>query len=140
VKVDVQVRGLEELKRELNKLSVAIGDRLINNAARAGARVVARQAKANAPVGETGALKKSLRVRRRSADDRRRGEVVAYAGTPLFYAKFQEFGTVKQPARPFLRPAVDESTVAIYDAIQRNLSVGIDREVAKQPVPLDTGE
>jgi HK97 gp10 family phage protein len=138
-KVTVTVRGVEELRRDLNRLSVAVGDRLINNAARAGARVVVRAAKVKAPV-ETGELQKSLRVRRRTADERKRGEVVAYAGTSLFYARFYELGTSRQPARPFLRPAADESHAEIFRTIQESLSRGIDREIAKQPVPLDVSD
>jgi hypothetical protein len=46
----VQVRGLDELKRELARLSGPTAGRLARNAAMAGARVAARQAKLRGPV------------------------------------------------------------------------------------------
>jgi hypothetical protein len=45
VKVDVQVRGLEELKRELARLSGAVQTRLSRNACMAGARLAAKEAR-----------------------------------------------------------------------------------------------
>jgi hypothetical protein len=41
MKVDVKVRGIEELKRELAKLNAAVAGRLARNAFMAGARVIA---------------------------------------------------------------------------------------------------
>jgi Bacteriophage HK97-gp10, putative tail-component len=58
-KIKVTVRGVAELRRELNTLSVAVGVRLLNNAARAGARVVAAAARKIVPV-RTSRLKASL--------------------------------------------------------------------------------
>jgi hypothetical protein len=66
-RVRTTIRGVEELRRDLNNLSNAVATRLINNAARAGARVVVKAAKTRAPV-ESGALKKSLRLRQRTAE------------------------------------------------------------------------
>jgi hypothetical protein len=44
MKVDVQVRSLEELKRELARLSGAVQTRLSRNATMAGARLAAKEA------------------------------------------------------------------------------------------------
>jgi hypothetical protein len=44
VKVDVQVKGIEELQREMKRLSNAVATRLARNATMAGARVVAARA------------------------------------------------------------------------------------------------
>lgn len=44
------------------------------------------------------------------------GEKSVYVGTNVFYAPYQEYGTMKTPAQPFLKPAVTEHT-AEYKAI-----------------------
>ncbi len=55
---------------------------------------------------EAGALKKSIRVVRLHGDPKM--NVRIYAGNrEVFYARFVEYGTVKMPARPFLRPALN---------------------------------
>ena len=134
----VQIRGLEQLKRELANLSAATAARLSLNAAMAGARVAARRARELAPV-ETGALRASIKARR-PAQGQRGGSRVALAGSNLFYASFIERGTSRQPARSFLRAAVDANALEIRAKIEENLSRGIDRELAKNPMPIDPGE
>jgi histone H3/H4 len=42
-----------------------------------------------------------------------------------------EFGTVHSAAKPFLRPAVDESAQAAIDKLAENLWKGIAREAEK---------
>jgi HK97 gp10 family phage protein len=136
-----EVRGLPELKRELARLSRAVQTRLARNAVMAMARVVAKHARANAPV-ETGRLRASIKAKR----DRDRaaaattGRVVAFANASVFYAKFIEFGTAHQPPRAFMRPALDEHGPEIHAKLIENLSAGIDRELRKQAVAEDPGE
>jgi len=83
------------------------------------AEKVADKARQNVPVGkdvpqgkgkwskrEAGALKKSIRVVRLKGDPK--SNVRIYAGNrEVFYARFVEYGTVKMPAKPFLRPALE---------------------------------
>ena len=75
----------------------------------------------------TGTLRRSIRVRREI--DRRTGERTAYAGTDVFYGRMVEFGTVKMPPRPFMRPALDAGGQEAVNAIATNLADGIEREV-----------
>lgn len=49
----------------------------------------------------------------------------------LFYGRFHEFGTVKMPARPFLRPAIEDNKQAAIDAIARRLKQRIDKVKSK---------
>ena len=58
-------------------------------------------AKANAPV-DTGRLRNSI------THDVRSLEEAVYIGTNVEYAPYQEYGTYKMNAQPFLRPAVNE--------------------------------
>lgn len=81
-----------------------------------------RRAKKKAPV-DTGRLRASITLadseglvqplgseaQEGDSVDRPNEEFVVRIGSNVDYAKFIEFGTVNQPAQPFLRPAVDEA-------------------------------
>jgi HK97 gp10 family phage protein len=43
---------------------------------------------------------------------------VAFVGTNVYYAPYVEFGTVKQSAKPFLRPALDLNTGKILQVYE----------------------
>lgn len=58
---------------------------------------------------ESGALKRTIRVVRLKGDPKL--DVRVYAGNRkggIFYAHFVEYGTSKMPAKPFLRPALQQ--------------------------------
>jgi HK97 gp10 family phage protein len=64
---------------------------------------VERDAKGRAPT-DTGALRASLAgMVKPTVDDAVKG----YVGSNLKYSKFQEFGTSKMGAQPYLRPAIE---------------------------------
>jgi hypothetical protein len=88
LKVTVQIRGLEQLKAELQRLSATTAARLSKNAAMAGARVAARRAKALVPV-DTGKLRASIKAMR-PPGGQQAGQRVALAGSKLFYSRFIE--------------------------------------------------
>jgi len=87
---------------ESNKLPglPAEARRHLSQAVRKAAHDIEARAKTKAPV-DTGALKASIKAR---AVDQLTSEVVVGQS----YGLFQEFGTVRMAARPFLRPAVEE--------------------------------
>ena len=81
--------------------ALAAGAGVSGGVARVAAEVADR-ARALAP-RETGTLAESIGVEvERSPDG-----VVAHVGTSLLYGLFQEVGTSKMPANPYLRPALD---------------------------------
>jgi HK97 gp10 family phage protein len=122
--------GGPELEAALKDLGSQVAGRLGENAVRAGARViVARARQTTAFFDVTGATRRSFRVLRQI--DRRAGERTAYAGSTYFVARLLEFGTVKMPARPSLRPAADEGAQEALNALAANLSDGIEREVGR---------
>lgn len=78
---------------------------------------VQRSAKHNAPV-DTGYLKRSI-----YRDTTKRGsEVVGRVYAVAEYAIYQEFGTVKMRANPFLFPALDEHRKDIQNGLKDYLS------------------
>lgn len=60
----IEVKGLREVQKALYLYSQQLGDRVILAALRQGANLIKKAAVANAPRGSTGALKKSLSVKR----------------------------------------------------------------------------
>jgi HK97 gp10 family phage protein len=138
VTITVQVRGLEELKRELARLGEVTAGRLARNASMAAARTTANFAPLYVPV-RTGRLKASIKARRPKGRALR-GRAASYANAAARHAWLVEYGTKHSAARSYLRRAIDEHQVEIYQKIVENLSNGIRRELAKQSVPEDPGE
>lgn len=135
--VKITVKGLPELKAEMQRLSASAQTRLARNGSMAMARVVARYARLNAPVGETGDLKRSIKARR---DPSRRSAPIAYANASVWYSHFPEFGTAHSAAHPYLRPGLDDHLPEVNAKLIENLGRGIEREVAKQFIAEDQGE
>ena len=94
----------------------------------AAGEIVAAHARTLVPV-DTGALRDSIRVTRLIGDPKR--NIRVYAGNRVqggsrkrgaergaFYAHMVEHGTVKMPARPFLRPALNASKGRIVSILR----------------------
>lgn len=104
---DVTIKGAKELFAFLNQLPVNVEKNIMRSALRAGASVIAKQAKANVPV-KMGGLKASIRT----GSNVRKGGAEAYvrAGgrknkanskdNSAFYANFVEFGTAAHMIYP----------------------------------------
>jgi HK97 gp10 family phage protein len=80
---------------------------------------VADLARGKVPV-LTGKLKDTIRVRRLKGDPKQ--NVRVYAGNRLkggaFYAHMVEYRTVKMKAKPFMRPALNQSKAAIKSIVE----------------------
>ncbi len=140
------VKGLSELQKFLDQLTVKLEKNIMRGALRAGAKTILTEAKANVPV-KSGELRDSLKIGTKS----RAGKVTASVRTKLFYARFVEFGTaahviggknggwlsfggtftkaVDHPGAkpyPFMRPALDgqaqNAVVATAEYIKRRLT------------------
>lgn len=143
----VQVKGLRELGLQMRALSADMAGKVARQATAAGAGVARKAIKAGAPK-DTGNLQAAIVMKRvqgtplteeyvvavrkgktRDAKAAKRGE--GRLGKDAFYAPFQEFGTVKAPAQPFIRPGFEESVQPATDAIARRLKQRIDKVSAK---------
>ena len=138
-----------QVKKALDKLPGVLQQRVVVGATRAAAKVIADEAKQNVPV-RTGLLKKSIGVAKAKKKDTEPGHVKFYVvpkskiaftkkvnggklkvKTYAWYAHFVEFGTAKMAARPFLRPAFENSAVKSVKAFQEYAVKRVDREVRK---------
>jgi HK97 gp10 family phage protein len=88
----IAISGLSELQKMLDELPAKIEANIMRGALRQGANIYRDRARANAPVGKTGKLKKSIKVKTTLRKGKAVSQIVA-GGGDAWYAKFVEFGT-----------------------------------------------
>lgn len=149
----VSILGLGELQADFERLSRAAGNKVVRDAVMAGARVARDKARSLAPV-DTGRLKKNITATRLKQSEtptcataglrvkkpkgkttksiKGRGKksrsTKAVYDAP-YYWWFVEYGTSKNPAAPFMRPAWDNSLPQIEKAVTDKLAQGIDNAI-----------
>jgi HK97 gp10 family phage protein len=156
VKVEIQMHGLEGVLDTLRQLPAEIVSKRggpVRAALRKAALVIHRQELANleavtaatADNGKrlsTGFLKQNVVVTRGKEPVGTKGERYLvrvrrkrYPGrknvSTLKTAQLLEYGSSKQPAEPWIRPAVEGRASEAMQTVQRELLAGIDRIVAK---------
>ncbi|MFC1121885.1 HK97-gp10 family putative phage morphogenesis protein [Pasteurella multocida] len=154
--VTVKVNGLSELQQAMQNLGRKTSNRIAVKAMRNGGAIVRDKARQNAPVlkenvphRRAGTLKKAISARTKvnrggktntyiwvkglstkqvlKFKDKT-GKAGAYNPKDPFYWRFLEFGTSKMPARPFLRPAFQQSKNQAAKAIIETLHKEIVKE------------
>ena len=110
------IDGADALYNTLKEMGPSLVRKALKDALDCSGSVVQEAAMANAPVAEVGteihpAGQLKLDVRRKSKIDMAEGvgTCAIYFSKHSFYGAFSEFGTSKEPARPWLRPAFTES-------------------------------
>lgn len=123
----------KSLMSSLKELPINIQTNVMVGATRAGANAIAEEAKSRVPI-DTGDLKKSIGVNREKGTR----EIVRFAISPRkgkglggWYAHFVEFGTSKQAAQPFMRPAYENSSEEALRRAGEYLRARVPFEVAK---------
>ena len=101
-RLEFRLDGHKELVAKFHGLDDWVQSRKIQAALRAGGLIIMNDAKARAPV-LTGNLRRSITVQDGP------GPQEVNIGTDVEYAPFQEFGTSRMGARPYLRPAFDQN-------------------------------
>lgn len=136
-KVTYKMTGLKDLERALSQLPKAVGRRAGLNALRQGGEPIAKMARSLAPVDE-GDLRESIDVKATLAPSQR-GDKGALAPVEMYVgpgqhpqAITQEFGTFKEPAQPFMRPAWDAQRVHALDIIGTALGIEIDKAAKRE--------
>lgn len=101
-----------------DKITAEVEKKAMDRLQKAG-EMVADKARQKVPV-DTGKLKETIRVTRLKDDPKL--DIRVYAGNRekggAFYAHMVEFGTVKMPAKPFLRPALNQSKASIMEIME----------------------
>lgn len=161
MKVDLRLRGLDGVLDTLKKLPpeiVAKRGGPVLQSLRKGARVILKEARANLdratanhPTFSTGLGRKSLGIARSRMPGGVRGEAVRIRVRRLLYPGNKkrrgrkmatgdalwmlEYGTAKQPAEPWLRPAFDakaeEAIATTVDDLKRRVDDIVRKQLAQ---------
>jgi HK97 gp10 family phage protein len=128
----VAITGVREIDRALKGLEPKLAKKVLRQALRSGLKPVLAQVRANAPVGETGALKGSIKIY--TARTRKKViklRVVAHQGKGRSpHAAAVEFGTANQDGRHFERDAFDATKDRARQIAVAEIRAGVER-VAK---------
>lgn len=135
----IRIEGLRELQEQLKEVGDALTQRkVLRAAARKAFKPVLDEAISRAPI-DTGALKESMRL---ASVNPKKGDAVVVVGLEFRKSKdkkdagwrwhFPEFGTVKQDAKPYIRPAFDNNVEAVTRDLKEQLKKGIAKALKKK--------
>ena len=133
--LEIEIKGIKELAKNIDSLGKNFARSTLRTALRNAAKPVVGRAKAKVPVA-TGDLKRSLAAVVKVDRD---GVGIARVGARRgggfrgYHVHLVELGTSQQPARPFLRPALDdaESQGEVRDAFIMALNNTIEKRLAR---------
>lgn len=136
---DFEIKGLDELKRKLANVSNEIVKKSGRTAVRKAANVIRKDAIARAKAFDDPstpiAIHKLITTRFNSKESRRTGDISFKVGVrggagsknDAYYWRFLEFGTEKMAARPFMRPAMENSTEKVTETLVTEFDKAIDK-------------
>lgn len=130
-----RIEGAKEVEVVLRRLPNQVRGRVLRAVAMSGARVLRDAARQNAPV-ESGTLRESIVARGERRAGRHEVRVKVGPLRTAFYGLFQEFGTSRLAARPWLRPAFEASKVEALRRIGAALGPAIERAAKRLAGPL----
>jgi HK97 gp10 family phage protein len=120
------INGGPNAIRNIAGLEKKIRTKILKQAIRAGAKVMAKEVKANAPE-DTGRLKRSIKLR---AGKRKKGvisiNVVVSGGHDTPFVTSVEYGNEHTVAHPFIRPAFNSTVEPVGELIVRQVKDAIE--------------
>lgn len=129
---DIEISGIDEILKKLKVLPDRVQKNVVTGAIRAGASSISKEAKTLVPK-DSGTLKKSIGVVKRRSKNK---NIISFSVAPLkkkdgWYAHFLEFGTIKMPAHPFMRPAFEKKGNETIEEAKKYMIKRIDKEIKK---------
>ncbi|HEC7853597.1 TPA: HK97 gp10 family phage protein [Salmonella enterica subsp. enterica serovar Stanley] len=127
----MEVTGLDDLERQLMALGEKVGTKVLRDAGREALKVVEEDMKQHAGYDETSTaqhMRDSIKIRNSNRKSRGSTVVTLRVGpSKQHYMKAlaQEFGTVKQVAEPFIRPALDYNVQTVLRVLAVEIRNGI---------------
>jgi HK97 gp10 family phage protein len=136
-KVRTTLEGTEDLEAAIKQLDENLQGEILRAAVDKGAEILRGAASSLAPTSadgshgrEPGFLSRNiLKERQWTTTQATATTDVGMEKWKAWYGRFQEFGTYKEPAQPFLRPAFDETKNDMVDAIAEHLRARILRDI-----------
>ncbi|EJH4369370.1 HK97 gp10 family phage protein [Salmonella enterica subsp. enterica serovar Bareilly] len=129
--IRMEVQGLDDLERQLMALGEKVGTKVLRDAGREALKVVEEDMKQHAGYDETSTaqhMRDSIKIRNSNRKSRGSTVVTLRVGpSKQHYMKAlaQEFGTVKQVAEPFIRPALDYNVQTVLRVLAVEIRNGI---------------
>ncbi|EPQ0972532.1 HK97-gp10 family putative phage morphogenesis protein [Citrobacter farmeri] len=129
--ITMDVKGLDELERQLIVLGEKVGTKVLRDAGREALKVVEENMKQHAGFDDESSaehMRDSIKIRSSTLKGRRNTVVILRVGpSKKHYMKAlaQEFGTVKQIAEPFIRPALDYNAQLVLRILTVEIRNGI---------------
>lgn len=124
------IDGFSEYERKLKQLDLTVQRKLLIEAAKAGAQIVVDDARRMAP-RDKGDLADGIAMRVAGREsDIHEGVVEVSYNKKQFYGLFQEKGTRRMKAQPFLLPAFEGNRDRIMNIMRDVLLRAIDKAVA----------
>lgn len=135
---DAKVEGLSELNAALGELPKTTAKNVLKRTLLKPAKLIDDAASSMAPK-LTGKLQISIitgtKLTRRQRSSAYKagtfGVVEVHVGTALSRGLFQEFGTVKMPAHPFMRPAWEANKMKALAIIKTELGTEIEKAATR---------
>ena len=128
----IRLEGMDDLEAALKRLSLDTQGEVLRAAVDKGAEVVREVASQLAPRSTRGSRKHdpghlSRNIKKERQWTRTQDTATTHVGMDksAYYGRFQELGTVYEPAQPFMRPALDETKGAVTVSIGEHLRKAI---------------
>jgi HK97 gp10 family phage protein len=133
---NVVISGLKELDKMLRELPEKLNKKVIRGAMRRALAPLKKAVQDNAPMGESGMLKKVVKIRSAKKKRNSFGVAVQINQADLgdkWYAVAQEWGTSKIEGKGFMRRAADEKGDEAAKSAIADITEAILQEFRKLP-------
>ena len=123
---NITVFGEKELNRRFQELPQKVQRKILKGSLKEGAEMVLEQTQANAPV-DTGLTKESFELENIKGRNKVGWKIVSNPEViPDARVIAQEYGTSKDPAHPFMRPAVETCREAVVQSIEQDVKSAVE--------------
>lgn len=130
--IRMEVKGLDELERQLTALGEKVATKVLRDAGREALKVVEEDMKQHSGFDKESPgphMRDSIKISSRKGTAKYRSTVITLRVGPSkkhhMKALAQEFGTVKQVAQAFIRPALDHNVQKVLRVLAVEIRNGI---------------
>lgn len=122
----IEITGLEELGRRLQQVETALKTKILRSAGSEAMQVVKEDMEQHAgfdPKGKGKHMRENITIKTKEIKGTNGGVMVTVGPAKDHYmkARAQEFGTIKQVAKPFIRPALDYNKRAVLKVLTQQI-------------------
>lgn len=123
-KFETKLKNMDVIRAKLKALPAKIARKILRRALREAGKTLQDEVIRRAPVGLTGNLADSIKVKDLRTE---KGQVGAKVGVGAYYARFVEDGTIKMSAKPFARPAFDSTREKLVEEVDKAIAAGLEK-------------